>query len=325
MGKSINKESLLFFGVGFHQYNNYLVDYLSRKYELCHYGTGEFKKDHRFFMCWARYFPTIVRDKYRLCLTNYIKLTQDRHFDYVLVLKGTYFQDNHIELLKRLHPESKFVLYLWDSLKNMENADVLRRHFKTIFSFDTVDCRRYDFKLRPLFYLDSNKTQCRKFDISFIGNAHSDRLERLQELKSFCKANSISYKFVIPVGGSVYLKAKYCKNHLLHNDIDIIRKDSISYPEYLEITKCSKIVVDIPSPHQSGLSIRTIESLAYGVRVITTNKHITEYDNIPSDMYYVWDYKYDKKLLDFITSSQKREYTIDSYFSIDSFIEELLS
>lgn len=320
----MNKKNLLFIGVGFQQYNDYLVEYLSKAYNLHHYGTGEFKREHGLFMAWAKYFPSEVRKAYRKSLLKYIEKIKDCHFDYILVLKGTYMQDEHLELLKKHHPDSRLVLYMWDSLKNMDNGDVLRKHFKVIYSFDSEDCKKYGFGLRPLFYIQSGQTKKYTYDVSFVGNNHSDRLKMTQELKGFCKANGISYRFIIPVGGKTYNKAKYQKMHFLHNDIDIISAGRMAYDEYLALTQSSKTVIDIPSPNQSGLSIRTIESLAFGARVITTNKHIIEYDSIPKDMYYVWDRQFDKGLLDFIKMPQ-REYCIDPFFSLESFVGDLLN
>lgn len=323
MGESVNKKNLLFIGVGFQQYNDYFVDYLSKEYNLWHYGTGEFKAEHSIFMLWARYFPSEIRKAYRKCLLRYIEKTKNCNFDCILVLKGTHMTDGHLELLKTYHPDSRFVLYLWDSLKNMDNGDVLRKYFQLIYSFDSEDCKQYGFKLRPLFYIEGGRKHQSIYDVSFVGSNHSDRLKMTQELKSFCKANNISYRFVIPVGGKLYNKAKYKRNHFLHNDVDIIRASSMAYDEYLELTQSSKTVIDIPSPNQSGLSIRTIESLAFGARVITTNYHIAEYDNISKDMYYVWDRQLNQGLLDFIKMPQ-REYRLDPFYSLEAFIGELL-
>ena len=323
MGKSVNKKNLLFIGVGFQQYNDYLVDYLSKEYNLWHYGTGEFKAEHSIFMLWARYFPSEIRKTYRECLLRYIEKTKDCNFDYILVLKGTHMTDEHLELLKQYHPDSKYVLYLWDSLERMDNGDVLMRHFKSIASFDSEDCKKYGFKLRPLFYIESGLSNDYSYDVSFIGNNHSDRIKLTLELKAFCKENKLSYKFVIPVGGKTYFKAKCQNNYYLYGNTDIIRAKSISYREYLAITKASKVVIDIPSPLQSGLSIRTIEALAMGSRVITTNTHIKEYENIPQDTYFIWNRQYDQALLEFIRSPKKNT-IIDKYYAIESFIDDLL-
>lgn len=316
-------KSMLFIGVGFQQYNNYLVDFLSKKFVLSHYGTGEFKDEHKLFMQWAKYSPTSVCNHYRKALTNFIERTKNKHFDYVLVLKGTYMQEEHIELLQKYHPDAKYVLYFWDSMKRMDNGDILIKYFQNVYSFDSEDCKLYGFRLRPLFYLQTEKPDEIKYDVSFIGNSHSDRLKIIQELKAFCKANSISYRFVLPVGGSTYYKAKYLKKGLLADDADIISCKSIPYIEYLGITRKSKVIIDIPSPDQSGLTIRTIEALATGIKVITTNKHITEYENILKGMYYVWDLALDDRLLDFI-KAPRVEFQLDSYYSLNTFFEEIL-
>lgn len=324
MGESVNKKNLLFIGVGFQQYNDYLVDYLAKRFNLHHYGTGEFKKENKLFMAWAKYYPNIMRDNYRKQLKEYILKTQSCRYDYILVLKGAYITEEHLELLKAFHPKAKYVLYLWDSIERMDNGEVLMHHFKSIASFDSEDCKKYGFKLRPLFYIESEKSNDYSYDVSFIGSNHSDRIKLTLDLKAFCIANNISYKFVIPVGGKIYYKAKFLPNYYLYGNTDIIRAKSITYREYLSITKASKVVIDIPSPLQSGLSIRTIEALALGCRIITTNSYIMKYENIPQDTYFIWNRQYDQALLDFIHSPKKGT-RIDTYYAIESFINDLLN
>lgn len=318
----MRKSKMIFIGAGFHEYNKYIVDLLSQKYDLFHYGTGEFVEDNPLLHTIFRHSKKRWIKFYQDCLSKFIEETKDVEIDIVFIIKGSYLTDSHLKELKRIHSKAKFVLYLWDSIENIKNSDVLLRHIKDVYSFDSEDCRKYGFKLRPLFYIFTQTPSVYKYDVSFVGNPHSERKKMIKKLRDYCIKHSISYKFVLPVGYTEYLKACFFNRGYYSSCQDIITQKPIPYKKYLEITKTSRVIIDLHHPNQSGLTIRTIEALASGSKVITTNKHIIEYNNIPSSMYYLLSDIEEDSIIDFI----KRPVTgfkLDPYYSIESFLEEV--
>ena len=53
----------------------------------------------------------------------------------------------------------------------------------------------------------------------------------------------------------------------------------------------SKCILDIPYKGQSGLTIRTIESIGLHTKLITTNKSIREYDFYDENNIFIMDLK----------------------------------
>ena len=326
MDKSLdcmNNQRVFFIGVGFHEYDNYIIKHLQKKYEVCYMCSSKFYYMHPYISSLSQKYPRFIPNGNHRFTNEYIEKTRGYDFDIIFVIKGSNLTDKHLETLKRYHPRAKWVLYLWDEWTIMQNRDVLKKHFPNIFSFDSEDCKKYGFKFRPLFYLENNQTQEKVYDISFVGVEHSNRLKMLIEMKKMCLDNKLSYYFVIIIGLFSVVKLFFSNLSCLLNNGDIIKRKGIPYAEFLKVTRLSKVVIDIHQKRQSGLTMRTIEALASGTKVITTNKYIREYSNIPKDMYYVWDTNKCEEILDFIKKPASK-YTIDSYFSIEFFLQEIL-
>ena len=75
----------------------------------------------------------------------------------------------------------------------------------------------------------------------------------------------------------------YFKNYLLNSDFrnDLKRHyiyNQINLNEVAEYTRSSRCTIDMPIESQTGLAMRCIEALPCQTKIITTNKHIKEYD-----------------------------------------------
>lgn len=318
----MNKK-ILFIGVGFHEYDSFIIKQLKKEYDVSYLNCSGFRIRHPFIFSLVKYSTRLLSQLNDNSTTSFINKTKDKGFDVIFIIKGTNLTDKHFSLLREYHPEARMVLYLWDAWQLIPNRAVLNRNFSTIYSFDSEDCKKYGFKLRPLFYLESRPKSEKQYDICFVGNGHSNRLGLIRELKTLCLENGLKYKFVVNMGIPAYLKMKYLPNNILKEEGDIISAGSIPYKDYLEIIRSSRTVVDIHYTKQTGLTMRTIEALAAGARVITTNDHIKEYDNIPSSMYFLWDKKASSELIEFI-KAPRPDYIIDPYYSVEFFLKELV-
>ena len=316
-------KNLLFIGVGFHEYDSYIIKKLEKEYNVSYLNCSGFRIRHPYIYSLVKYSSGLFSMLNNKTTKSYIKTTKDKGFDTIFIIKGTNLTDEHFMLLRQYHPSAKLVLYLWDAWELIPNRDVLRRNVSKIYSFDSEDCKKYGFILRPLFYLESCPKTKKQYDICFVGNGHSNRLKLMRDLKRLCVENGLKYRFVVNMGIPAYLKMKYLPNNVQNDDKDIISSRSIPYQEYLEIIRTSRTVVDIHYNKQSGLTMRTIEALAAGARVITTNEHIKEYENIPSNMYLLWKKNADAELMDFV-NAPKPEYTISPYYSIEYFLKEVV-
>jgi hypothetical protein len=323
-----NKEGLLFVGVGFYEYDVAIKDELKKKYNVFYVNSNDFKK--RFGVLYRLFsffhFGRLNDLLSSKLLHNRIRNIPQNAVSRVLIIKGEYLTSEILRTIKeRNNRITSFNLYLWDAWDNHKNKDVLEKGFEKIFSFDTKDCRERGFILRPLFYLTNNDGENsvpKKYDISFVGNNHSQRFYWLKKIKTYCLENDLNYYFFLSTT-RLTLFLGLLNGEILTDDKDIIKTKTLPYKEYLNILANSKTIVDFPVQNQSGLTIRTIEALAMGIRVMTTNSSINDYHDIPSDLYMCIDENIQMEdIIDFIGRPQTKVKLPESY-SISSFVKDL--
>lgn len=203
--------------------------------------------------------------------------------DIVFVIKGENLSAGHLSHLKKSNPHARFILYLWDNLNKIANKDVLLPCFDKILSFDRLDCIKYEnFEFRPLFYLRTGEPDhAHRYDLSFIGEDRPGRYKFLKKISS-----------IIPKDKVVYFRLK---SSVLRTVLDkvtgkrLCNNLRLPYDEFCRITGESAAVLDIVEENQSGLTMRTIESLALGKHLYTTNDEICYTPYISPSSYTVLD------------------------------------
>ena len=202
--------------------------------------------------------------------------------DYVLFVSPEAVTEESLRMLRNTFSNSKFILYMWDSVKNKKVQGILK-HFDSTFSFDPADCQQYGMTFRPLFFsqaFENNGTQEEyEYDVSFIGTVHSDRAKILWQIKKYCDENQLKYYFYLFIPGKFLLNLRMMTDRYLRKwDRKYIHTDSIAKEEVARISEMTRCVIDINHPDQTGLTMRTIEMLGMNRKLATTNTNIREYD-----------------------------------------------
>lgn len=204
--------------------------------------------------------------------------------DVVLVIKGEMISDKIMKMIRGRWPSAHIILYLYDPVENI-NGIINKIHlYDRVISFEPVDCKKYNFEFRPLFCDFSNDNANdgapnHEYDVCFYGTMYGDRFEVIYNIKNFCKEHRLNfYSFCFLRGKfmSIYYyftNAGYRKLGL--NSISYVPKTSV---ELMDIVKKTNIILDINDRKQQGLTIRTLETLLAGKKMITTNKDIVNYD-----------------------------------------------
>ena len=206
----------------------------------------------------------------------------------------------------------------------MSNKEIILSNFETILTFDRLDAEKYNLKFRPLFARKTQQISSKeiKYDISFVGYMHSLRYQVLHNLKKQLDAKDLRYIFLLRTGK---FNKWYMINisHKIHrDDSDMILTEQMPYESYIDILNKSNVILDISHPNQSGLTMRTIESLNAGKKLLTTNSDIINY-NFNKDQYRVWNLG-DVIDYDFLNLKLKFNSNMSSY-SIENFVEDLLN
>lgn len=231
----------------------------------------------------------------RLSVRHYLsrlqKLRSSGFFpSHILVIKGESIHVSVVAYMRSAFPEAKFILYFWDSTNNLPGYKKLSSLFDFVASFDSADCKLNGWSYYPLFCgnpaMPRNSCTPSKekylYDWSFVGAVHSDRLLILDKLIQNLPANNSFYAYVYFPS---LLHSLYC---LILSPLQFIRLRQYFYSHPLSPCQLSAVygqsrcVLDIHHPAQTGLTMRTIESVVSGVKLATTNDSVTEdlfYDN----------------------------------------------
>ena len=213
-----------------------------------------------------------------------ISETQGWKYDYIFFIKGESISNAIIKRLRDAHPESKIIMYYWDSISNNHNAKGMLRSFDKVLSFDKNDCQDFNLLFLPLFYIPQYESIAQslvsqKYDLMFAGTIHSERYEFINgivnQVENFggrcftwlyfpSKINFYKLKWDNPK----FRKAKINDFHFT----PMPRVELLSY--YAE----SRIQIDMQHPKQTGLTMRTIETLGAKKKLITTNADVSNYD-----------------------------------------------
>jgi hypothetical protein len=204
-------------------------------------------------------------------------------YDLILVVNGQTLSRHTLRRLRAAYPSAQFVLYMWDSVANRAHVRDNLYMFDRAYTFDPHDAARYHLRLRPLFYghgfnATQSLTTSTRFQISFVGTAHTDRFAVVNRLKAGLAEGISAYWYL-------YLQAPWVVHYyrLTNPSMRRARYEDFNFVplkrEMLEsVFAESQSILDIEHPNQRGLTMRTFETLGAGKKLVTTNANIRGYD-----------------------------------------------
>lgn len=230
----------------------------------------------------APFYSSTVADKYT---KNILRTVENdiQNISDVIIVKGTCITPLLIESLRIKKRDINVVCYSWDSISNIKTYISLAQKSDKAFTFDLKDSINYNLDYLPLFYVEadantknesifiSESPKIRKFyDYIFIGSYHGDRVRVLSQFLSK-KINVTNY---VKIYFQSYLQ--YVFYLCLDSSLRSCPKNWITFKPLSRIEleaqlKFSESVIDIHHPGQTGLTMRTWETLHAGHKLITTN------------------------------------------------------
>ncbi len=233
-------------------------------------------------------FKILIR-KMRFAVSWYLdwyyqaKIKQLGPFDLVLIIKGEGITSSTLEFLKSKYVNTPVHLYLWDGIANSPGALANSKIADKVFSFDPEDCDAYNFIKLPLFYVEQVNQETsanadKNYDLSFIGSIHGDRLSVIR--KSIVSLNNMARTFTF-----IYFPSRllFLFRKLFDSNFSFFKTSELSLKplvktQAVRIFNESIAALDIHHKNQSGLTMRTLEVLSLGKKLVTTNKSILNYD-----------------------------------------------
>jgi hypothetical protein len=195
--------------------------------------------------------------------------------DDILVIKGESLDDLFIASLRAAQPRAQLIAYHWDSMARF--PELVRRQalFDRVLTFDHADAMTYpSFHLRPLFFrpeLRLPPPSGAPIDLCFVGWLHHDRLALVEALREQAAAAGLSSFFYLSTGWKTWARLK-----VAGRGRDVHARP-IGFGEYVSATLRARVIVDLPHPLQTGLTMRAIEALGAGKKLLTTASDIAAY------------------------------------------------
>ena len=228
----------------------------------------------------CRLYDPAVKKYYR----GIIEQNRDKAYDYVFVIKSEAINETVFAMLKQAYPGARFILYLWDSVENVPGGERKLALYDRVLTFDPEDAKRYGLTFRPLFFGREYEAPVEQpteyaYDVAFIGTAHSARPRIVRQLAEQCaERGGACYRYLFLPHPIVFLY-----NKLLNPDYRQVRREDIHFEPMSadairEVYEKSRCILDVEHKAQRGLTMRTIEMVGMGKKLITTNAGIRNYD-----------------------------------------------
>jgi hypothetical protein len=291
----MSRKRILYIGTPFfNYYEKIIAEFEAKGYSVDYYNDRP--SENPFLKGILKAKQSLMESLVKKYFDRIVSETKGIPYDIVFIVNCKVFTPAMIRELRDNQKSARFILYMWDSLVLYPNSKELITLFDKAYSFDSEDCEKNQgLTLLPLFYskefkkIEEEDTQKREYDIVSVCTAHPNRYKVMYDL--FPKLESKG----IRVYSYMYLnRLQYYYNRVLIPEFKIAKSSEfkftpLSEEENLEVLKKSNTVFDMQHNLQSGLTMRTIETLGAKRKMITTNINIRKYDFYNQNNIYVMD------------------------------------
>lgn len=223
-------------------------------------------------------YSTQISKKY--CDSIYDSIRNELPFiTHVIIVKGTCINPCFLDLLRKDNNKIKVISYSWDSIFNIRTFISLAEKSDYAFTFDVKDSLDYKLDYLPLFYSEVQNNRLTavddsvSYEYSFIGSYHGDRVSVLSRF--FEHKKEVSKYIKIYFQSRLQYFFYFLRDSSLRNcPRDWITFEPIPRNTLEAISAASCNIIDIHHPKQTGLTMRTWETLQGHSRLITTNPAI---------------------------------------------------
>ncbi len=269
---------------------------------------------------------------FRYRLAEYIYELQIRKMtfepDYILVIRGANLSSVYLQRLKIKFPNSKFIMYQWDSTSLNPNAKQIYTKFDKVLTFDLKDAEKYNWEYRPLFFVEKfiRKQINRKYDLCYISTLVPGRINVFNMLKNECEKSGIKLFAYLVTPLHSYIYHKYIlqdKNFIQAIDNIYVRNLPINITH--NIYNDTKAIIDYTRPEQNGFTMRTIEAVGHKCKIITNNKNILNADFYDSNNVSI----YEGMEINILPKMLKKSYKeiskdVYEYYSLEHWLSDVL-
>lgn len=271
-----------------------------------------------------KFAPTFYPRRLNQYHRSILKAERGRVFDLVLFIQVHQMTLCTLSQFRDTFKTAEFVLYNWDAVTNHDYRPYLRQ-FHRVYTFDPVDARTLGVRYLPLFCIPAFQGLRQRprdsMTVYFVGNlVNPRRYEAVAAFKRYCRREGIQFRYYL--SSSTHAYAQLLRSGTVPWDVSL---RSIQLRKFVELVESSIAVFDFANHRQAGYTMRTIENLCAGKKIITNNSLIRAEAFFSDDRIHVFrelDFTGVKEFLARPLSAPQKKF---SEFHLSSFVRRLSS
>lgn len=224
-----------------------------------------------------------------------------------------------IQLVRFIHsvnPKCRIIIWLWNRVVISKK---LFAKYAQIFSFDEKHARENGYSFVNQFYFDDvlqkNRSKDKRTKVFYVGY-DKKRKDILEQIADWLKTLGVEYEFLLKKDNNIAYNAtsKIC---LLDKEIDY-------YEVIKRINDCT-CLLELNINGQQGLTLRALEAIYGGKKLITNNTSITEFPFYSHKNVFILGIDNEEELVDFLDSEiAPINEDILSIYSFDNWIHQIV-
>ena len=314
-------KKILLIGLNYHGYTTEIVRVLREQGHEVHFHDiqpGKF---------WLKVLRKFAPSRYPAMLDRYHRSIlageQGWRANLVLFIQVHQMSQATLAALRESQPAAEFALYNWDAVTNHDYRPFLH-HFQRVYTFDPHDAKTLGLHYLPLFciptFLGLQRRDATGQAVYTVGNiVNPRRYEAIHAFKRHCAAQGISFRSFM--AGSTHALTQLLRGGHLPLDVSL---RSIQQADFIRLIETSSAVFDFANHRQVGFTMRTIENLCAGKKIITNNPAVRAEPFYSDDRFYVFEGLDFSGVKDFLARPLRAPDANFPEFHLSSFVRRLV-
>lgn len=216
------------------------------------------------------------------------------------------------ETLRKMGYKGRIIYWYWNPVCNCVSPKRINRTCCELWSFSQEDCEKYNMAYNTTYFFEQQNNTEKEIDtdIFFVG-IDKGRYEKLMTLKALADKVGLKTDFRIIRDNNSVKGGNYSKR--------------MDYSEVLNCVNRSRAIVEILQEGQTGLSLRTMEAIFMGKKLITNNTKIKNEKFYNKDVIFLIDdlsnEDISRELYEFIKSSKKIDARFKEYYNFRNWLK----
>lgn len=264
---------ILFFGIQYHTYTQAIID------EMALLGAAvtfvDLQPRSFGYKAMRTLAPVSFERLVRQRLVDAITAARSETYDKVIFLQAHQIPVDLLRTLRKTQPRAEFSLYNWDALTTHDYRPQAAQ-FDRVLTFDRRDAELHGYGYLPLFCMrrwqDLATDRAAPSSVYMVGNiVRLERYRAIRDFRAFCLASGLTFREHLKITPVVL-------GHAVRQGIwpRGVSLRSISEPDFAEIIETNLAAFDFANHAQSGQTMRMMESLCAGKKIITNNQWVKQ-------------------------------------------------